>query len=83
MVGALIERKIRLAMKKEGVSSLPIYPERRPCKAPTMFDIARLFRYVERYEVTVGDDTMVFPAELTKPQKEVLRLLEEPIAAYQ
>ena len=48
-----------------------------------MFDIARLFRYVERYEVTVGDDTIVFPAELTKIQKEVLALLEVPIAAYQ
>ena len=52
-------------------------------KAPTMFDIARLFRYAERYEVTVGDDTMVFPAELSKTQKDVLRLLEVPIAAYQ
>jgi transposase len=83
MVGTLIERTIRLAMKKEGISSLPIYPENRPCKSPTMFDIARLFRYVERYEVTVGDDTLVFPAELTKTQKEVLSLLEVPIAAYQ
>ena len=83
MVATLIERKIRLAMKKEGISSLPIYPESRPCKSPTMFDIVRLFRYVERYEVAVGDDTMVFPAELTKTQKEVLTLLEVPIAAYQ
>jgi hypothetical protein len=48
-----------------------------------MFDIARLFQYVERYEVAVGDDIMVFPAKLTKTQKEVLTLLEVPIAAYQ
>jgi hypothetical protein len=48
-----------------------------------MFDIARLFQYVERYEVSVGEDTNVFPAELTKTQKEVLTLLEVPIAAYQ
>ena len=83
MVASLIERKIRLAMRQSGISSLPIYPEDRPCKSPTMFDIARLFRYVERYEVTVGDDTVVFPAELTKTQKKVLALLEVPIAAYQ
>jgi transposase len=83
MVAALIERKIRLAMKQKGISSLPIYPENRPCKTPTMFDIVRLFRNVERYEVTTGDDTIVFPAELTKTQKEVLTLLEVPIAAYQ
>jgi len=70
-------------MKKKGIDSLPIYPENRPCKSPTMFDIDRLFRNVERYEVTVGDDTNIFPAELTKTQKEVLALLGVPIAAYQ
>jgi len=83
MVASLIERTIRLAMRKKGIDSLPIYPESRPCKSPTMFDIARLFQYVERYEVLVGEDTNIFPAELTKIQKEVLTLLEVPIAAYQ
>jgi transposase len=83
MVATLIERKIRLAMKQKGINSLPIYPEKRPCKSPTMFDIVRLFRNVERYEVTTGDDTILFPAELTRTQKEVLRLLEVPIAVYQ
>jgi hypothetical protein len=38
---------------------------------------------VERYEVTTGDKTMIFPAELTKIQKEVLALLEVTVAAYQ
>jgi transposase len=83
MVATLIERQIRLAMKQKGINSLPIYPENRPCKSPTMFDIVRLFRNVERYEVTTGDDTIVFPAELTKHQKEVLTLLEVPLAVYQ
>ena len=83
MVAALIERKLRLAMKDKGIRSLPIYPENRLCKAPTMFDIVRLFRNVERYEVTSGDDIMIFPAGLTKAQKEVLTLLEVPISTYQ
>jgi len=83
MVTSLIERTIRLAMRKKGIDSLPIYPENRSCKSPTMFDIARLFQYVERYEVSVGEDAMVFPARLTKTQKEVLALLEVPVAAYQ
>jgi transposase len=83
MVGALIERRIRLAMKERGIRSLPIYPESRPCKAPTIFDITRFFKNVERYEVTMGEDTIVFPADLTKAQKQVLELLEIPIAAYQ
>ncbi len=83
MVASLIERKLRQAMRKKNIRSIPIYPENRPCKSPTMFDIARLFQYVERYEVAVGDETIVFPAELTKTQKEVLALLEVPIASYQ
>ena len=83
MVASLIERTLRHAMKKKGISSLPIYPEDRACPSPTIFDIARLFRNVERYEVTAGDKTMIFPAELTKIQKEVLALLEVTVAAYQ
>jgi len=83
MVSALIERTLRLAMRKNTIRSLPIYPEQRPCTSPTMFDIVRLFRDVERYEVTVGDDVTIFPARLTKLQKQVLELLEVPVAAYQ
>ena len=83
MVASLIERTLRRAMQREGLDSLPIYPESRPCKSPTMFDIARLFQNVERYEVAVGEDLMVFPAELTKTQKQVLTLLEVPVAPYQ
>ena len=83
MVASLIERKIRLAMKKKRIRSLPIYPEDRACPAPTIFDITRLFRYVERYEVLAGEKTLIFPAELTNIQKEVLDLLEVPVAAYQ
>jgi transposase len=83
IVAALIERKLRLAMREKGIRFLPIYPESRPCKAPTIFDIVRLFRNVERYEVTAGDDTIIFPAALTTTQKKVLDFLEVPIAAYQ
>jgi len=83
MVASLIERKIRLAMKKKRIQSLPIYPENRACSTPTIFDIARLFRNVERYEVTAGEKTLIFPAELTNIQKDVLNLLEVPVAAYQ
>ena len=83
MVAALIERKLRLAMQKKKIDSLPIYPENRACPSPTIFDIVRLFRNVERYEVTAGDKTLIFPAELTDIQKELLNLLDVPVAAYQ
>jgi transposase len=83
MVAALIERTLRRAMQKKKLASIPIYPESRPCHAPTMFDVVRLFRNVERYEVKASQDTIVFPAELTDAQKQVLELLEVPVAAYQ
>ena len=83
MVGSLIERRLRQSMRKKNLQSLPIYPEDRPCASPTIFDIVRLFKNVERYEVTSGDDILIFPAELSKIQKEVLNLLSINLAAYQ
>ena len=83
MVAALIERTLRRAMQRKKLASIPIYPESRPCQAPTIFDVVRLFRNVERYEVRAGEDTIVFPAELTGTQKQVLELLEVPVANYQ
>ena len=83
MVGSLIERRLRQAMRKKNLQSLPIYPEDRACASPTIFDIVRLFRNVERYEVTSEDEVLIFPAELSKIQKEVLNLLSIPLAAYQ
>jgi transposase len=83
MVSSLIERELRLAMKKNGIESLPIYPENRPCKAPTMFDLVRLFRDVERYEVTQSETTAVYPAKLDAIHKKVLKLLGVPLSSYQ
>jgi transposase len=83
MVGALIERRLRQAMRNQKLQSLPIYPEDRPCASPTIFDIVRLFKNVERYEVTSADDILIFPAELSKIQKQVLKLLNIPLATYQ
>jgi transposase len=64
MVATLIERKLRLAMKKQSLSALPIYPEGKPCPYPTLFDIVRLFRGIERYEVERKGEMMLFPARL-------------------
>ena len=83
MIATLIERKIRLAMKKNNITELPIYPEQRKCKAPTMHEIVRLFRGVERFEVEQNGTTTIFPAELDSRQKKVLELLEVPLKLYQ
>jgi hypothetical protein len=65
MVSALIERTLRRAMTKADIQVLPLYPEGRPCKYPTVFDVTRAFKNVERYEVETGDNMTIFPAALT------------------
>lgn len=76
MIATLIERQLRIAMKLNSIKSLPIYPEKRDCKHPTTFDIVRLFKSIERYEVEEGLNIHLFPAQLSKLQKKVLELLE-------
>ncbi|TWU38522.1 IS1634 family transposase [Novipirellula artificiosorum] len=83
MVSSLIERTVRQEMKKEKLKSLSIYPEKRPCQSPTIFDIVRLFREVERYEVEANGESIIFPSNLTREQKQVLNLLGVSISAYQ
>lgn len=83
MVATLIERQLRKAMKRRGLSSLPLYPEDRPCPYPTLFDIVRVFRGVERYEVLDGERVTLFPAQLNPLHKKLLDLLEVPISLYQ
>ena len=83
MVATLIERQLRRAMHKRALSTLPLYPEDRPCRYPTMFDLVRVFRGVERYEVLQGDQGTLFPAQLNRLQDLLLELLEVPTSLYQ
>jgi transposase len=82
MVATLIERTLRKAMQKKDIEVLPLYPEGRACRHPTIFDLVRLFRGVERYEVEDRQGVTIFPAELTDTQKQVLKLLEVPLSFY-
>lgn len=72
---SLIERKLRQAMRSADIEPLPIHPEGRYCPSPTIFDLARRFRNVERYKVTLGDEITIFLAEPTEIRKQVLKLL--------
>ena len=43
LIMSLIERKVRSEMKERDLSSIPIYPEGRPCKSPTADKLIGLF----------------------------------------
>jgi transposase len=83
MVATLIERQLRRAMKRRSLTALPLYPEQRPCPYPTIFDIVRAFRGVERFEVVEGENLTLFPAQLNPLQKQLIQMLEVPISLYQ
>jgi len=83
LVQALIERELRLAMKRDSIEELPIYPEQRQCRRPTTEQILRLFSFAERHTLSLAGETVqVFTPELTDLQRQVLALLGVPGRAF-
>lgn len=83
-VTTLMERDLRNGMKRDGLESIPIYPEERDCKYPTAHSIVRVFQEVEKFEVQNrdGEVTEYFPPMLTPLQKQILNLMEVPLTLY-
>ena len=76
LVQAIIERELRLAMKRDNIAELPIYPEQRDCTRPTTEQVLRLFSLAERHQLMHDDKTVqVFDVEFTVLQRQVLALL--------
>jgi len=76
LVQALVERELRRAMDREGLSELPLYPEGRPCRAPTTRRIVDFFENIQRHElVTRHGQKEILVTELSPPQKTVIELL--------
>ena len=84
LVPALIERELRLAMQREKLAQLPLYPEQRQCKHPTTEQILRLFSLAERHTLhSDGRPIQVFNTDLTNLQCQVLSLLGVSPQAFQ
>ena len=83
LVQALIERELRLAMKRNNIEHLPLYPEQRHCAHPTTEQILRLFSLAARNKlVQNGKALQTFDVEFTHLQRHVLRLLAVPEQAF-
>lgn len=84
IIQALIERELRLAMKRERIESLPLYPEERQCRAPCARRVIDLFDNIQRHELRTSNkgESVTFITELSDLQREVLRLLGVPLDAY-
>lgn len=79
---ALIERSVRLSMKREGIETLPILPEGRQTKTPTTARILEMFSNVCWYEFERGGEKVTFPITLSPLQKQILGLLGIDPPAY-
>jgi transposase len=76
LVQALIERELPLAMKREKIKELPLYPEQRQCQHPATEQILRLFSLAERHKLTQDAHTVqTFEVQFTDLQRQVLALL--------
>ena len=76
LVHALLEREVRNAMAKANISSLPLYPEERDCRAPSTERILDLFRPLQRHRLNQnGRLIQVFEPELSSLQRHILQLI--------
>jgi transposase len=83
LVPAIMERELRLAMKRENIDELPLYPEQRDCARPTAEQILRLFSLAERHQlVQDGKVVQTFDVQFTELQRQVLALLGVPEDAF-
>lgn len=83
LVQALVERELRLAMAREEIEELPLYPEERRCRRPTTEQVFKLFSLAERHLLYREQQCVqVFDVRLTDLQRQLLRLLGVPERAF-
>jgi transposase len=84
LVFALIERELREEMRRNKIASLPLYPEKRYCVAPTTEVILDSVAGRRRHRLIDGDGCVinVFHDPLSPVAKQVLELLGVDIRAY-
>lgn len=80
----LIERELRTAMTREGVTELPLYHEGRASKAPTAPRVFDAFAEATRHRLigAGGEPVQVFEPELSDLHRQLLGLLGVPETAY-
>jgi transposase len=83
LVESLLERELRQAMEREGIESLPMYPEDRPCRHPTTRRLIDRFDDIQRHTLDNGREAqVVFVSELSNLQRRILKLLGVPACDY-
>jgi len=80
---ALLERELRRAMQREGLESLPLYPEGRDCRRPTTRRMIDVFSPIQRHILSRhGEEPVVLLTDLAPLHRKILRLLGLPATIY-
>jgi transposase len=83
LVAALIQRDLRLAMRRNRVHTLHILPEERPTHTPTWEQMQRLFANHCKFELWRGERLVrTFWDDLSEQQQQVLHLLSIPQRSF-
>jgi len=83
LLGALIEREIRTAMKTARTHNVPLYPELRACPIPSTERILEIFADLTHHELHQhGHLVQNFEPEINPLQQQVLDLLGVPTHSY-
>lgn len=83
LVHNLVERQLRRAMAAAGIDALPLYPEHRPCAAPSAERVIELLEPLARSHITHHGETLtVVPPSLDPLQAQLLDLLDVPRSLY-
>lgn len=83
LLQALVERQIRMSMKKQGLRTLPMYPEGRECHAPTTDRVVSIFADVQEHCLfDKGNRIKTFETPLNELQMALLSLAGVPYSSY-
>jgi len=83
LVEALLERELRQGMEREGIESLPLYPEGRKCRRPTTRRLLDVFEPIQRHTFQpLNGEPQTAVSELSGLQRQLLGLLGIPAESY-
>lgn len=82
LIQTLLERELRQAMQQADIESLPMYPEERPCTAPSARRVLDIFEPIQRHSLKSESGSVTFGSELSAIQQTILKLLKIPADTY-
>lgn len=83
LLQTLLERELRVAMQREDLESLPLYPEGRACRQPTARRVIDVMHPISRHRIVTDEgDTLDLHTDATPIQRQLMKLFGIPAKSY-